>query len=158
MMSNPELVFRRATGSDLPALEVFLAATERPVGGVADQLERFWLAVRGNQIIGSAGLEKYGAVALLRSVAVLPQWRNQEIGKALIRHIIQDASSASVTDVYLLTTHAQRYFASFGFRTMDRSAAPEALLASAEFHGACPESAALMRLSMICSPGELHSP
>jgi len=159
MTSNPELRFRRAAKADLRAVEAFLAATERPVGGVADQLERFWLAVHGNQIVGCAGLEKYGAIALLRSVAVLPERRNQGIGKALISHIMQDAMSANLTDLYLLTTHADRYFAGFGFRALlNRSAAPNALLASAEFQGACPESATLMRLSLAPSHSHTQAP
>jgi len=155
MIPNLELRFRRAAKADLRAVEAFLAATERPVGGVADQLERFWLAVHGNQIVGCAGLEKYGAIALLRSVAVLPERRNQGIGKALISHIMQDAICANLTDLYLLTTHADRYFAGLGFRALNRSAAPNALLASAEFQGACPESATLMRLSL--APPHSHT-
>lgn len=157
MISDPPLRFRRATKADLSAVEDFLTATERPVGGVADQLERFWLAAHGNQIIGCAGLEKYGAIALLRSVAVLPERRNQGIGKALFSHIMQDAMRAKITDLYLLTTHAQRYFEGFGFRALDRSAAPRALLASAEFQGACPESATLMRLSLAAPPTDTRS-
>ena len=157
-MTNAEPGFRRATKNDLPSLEVFLAANERPVSGVADQLERFWLAVRGHQIIGSAGVEQYGTVALLRSVAVAPDERNQGIGKALITRIVQDARGAKVTDLYLLTTHADRYFARIGFRILSRSDAPKALWASAEFQGACPETATLMRLPVIAAQSELQNP
>ncbi len=158
MMTNAEPCFRRTTKSDLPAVEAFLMANERPVEGVKDQFERFWLALQSNQIIGCAGLEKYGAIALLRSVAVLPERRKQGIGKALISHIMQDAVSANVTDLYLLTTHADRYFAGFGFRPLDKSAAPKSLLSSAEFQGACPENATLMRLSLFPPPSDTQSP
>ena len=158
MTSNPQLCFRHATRADLAAVQLFLAANERTVGGVEDQLERFWLAVHEEQIIGSAGLESYGSVGLLRSVAVLPEKRNQGIGKELVRRIIQDAKNASVVDLYLLTTNADRYFAGFGFRTLDRAEAPKALLASAEFHGACPESATLMQLSLVLPGSDLQNP
>ena len=155
MMASPEPGFRRADKTDLPAIKVFLAANERPIDGVADHLGQFWLAVRGEQIIGSAGLETYGEVALLRSVAVLPEKRNQGIARALVARIVDEATCENVKALYLLTTHAQRYFEGLGFRSLARSDAPKALLASAEFQGACPDSAVLMGLSLVSHGGAI---
>ena len=50
--------------------------------------------------------------------------------------------------MYLLTTTAEDYFPRFGFEVIDRSEADERLKESAEFRGACPDSAVCMRLSL----------
>jgi L-amino acid N-acyltransferase YncA len=50
--------------------------------------------------------------------------------------------------VVLLTTTAATFFLRFGFRPVDRSAAPEAIRSSAELSGACPSSATMMLLDL----------
>ncbi|HYB49526.1 MAG TPA: arsenic resistance N-acetyltransferase ArsN2 [Burkholderiaceae bacterium] len=148
MMAVPVLDFRRADIGDLPAVLAFLLANARPVEGVAEHLEQFWIAASGEKIVGCAGRETYGEVALLRSVAVLPERRNQGIGKTLIEHVIHDAASERVKTLYLLTASAGRYFEGLGFRAVDKAHAPKQLLVSAEFQGACPPDDILMALPL----------
>ena len=157
MTSSREPCFRRAGRTDLSAVEVFLMANERPTDGVADHLEHFWLAISGDQIIGSAGLETYGEVGLLRSVAVLPERRNQGIAKALVERIKDDARCEDVKVLYLLTGSARRFFEGLGFHLMTKTDAPRALLASAEFQGICPASDVLMKLALRAPDTALES-
>jgi len=164
MGASSEICFRRAEKADASAVEEFLAGNERPIDGVADHLERFWLATSSGQITGSAGLEIYGEVALLRSVAVSRNWRRQGIGRSLVERILQDAKSQGVGAVYLLTAQAGRYFEALGFRALSKTDAPKALLASLEFQGACPASDILMTQALVRpvapaddpGPGILH--
>lgn len=46
--------------------------------------------------------------------------------------------------MYLLTTTAERYFPSLGFRVTPRDAVPDEIRATGEFKGACPASATVM--------------
>ena len=70
----------------------------------------FIVAEREGELIGVAGLEVYGASALLRSVAVEDGWRGSGVGKALIDRALDQARQAGIEDVFLLTTTAERYF------------------------------------------------
>lgn len=138
------VTIRRAQASDLQAVERLLAAQNLPRAGVAEWLPHFWLAERDDEIVGVAGVEVYGTSALLRSVAVDPAWRGTGLGRLLTDRALEEARAAGVDDVYLLTTTAERYFPRAGFACVARESVPGELAASAEFRGACPESAVLM--------------
>ena len=68
------------------------------------------------------------------------------MGEALVERCLQAARASGITTVVLLTTTAERYFPRFGFETIDRTAVPDAVRDSAEFRGACPASATVMRI------------
>ena len=135
---------RPATTSDLPAIERLLTANDLPLAGVIDALPSFVVAESGDELVGVAGLEPCREHALLRSVAVADAWRSRGVGRALVERVIAEAESRGIRALYLLTTTAERWFPSFGFRPIARDAAPADIRATAEFQGACPASAAVM--------------
>jgi N-acetylglutamate synthase-like GNAT family acetyltransferase len=135
---------RPATPSDLAAVERLLTASSLPLDGVREALGTFVVAEAGGDIVGVAGLEICCDNALLRSVAVQPAWRSRGLGRALVTRVISDAEARGLRALYLLTTTAERYFPSFGFRTISRDEVPEDLRETAEFRGACPASATVM--------------
>jgi len=139
------VALRRAATADRAAVERLLERQSLPRDGVADWLDHFWLAEHEHTVVGAAGLELYGASALLRSVAVDPSWRGSGLGRLLTERALAEARAAGAHDVYLLTTTADRYFPRLGFACIERGDAPKELEASAEFSGACPASAVLMR-------------
>jgi amino-acid N-acetyltransferase len=98
-----------------------------------------------NTIVGSAGIETHGDYALLRSAVVSRALQGRGIGKRLVDAVIADAKRRGISALYLLTTTAGEYFPSFGFERVDRSSVPVELEESAEFQGACPASATVMR-------------
>ena len=59
--------------------------------------------------MGSAALELYADGALLRSVAVAPQWQGRGLGHALTDAAIRLARDRHVPAIYLLTTTAERF-------------------------------------------------
>lgn len=134
--------------TDLPALQAFLGAQNLPIDGIVTNRSGFLLVEDRGQLIGVTGLEVHGNVGLLRSVAVNPAYRSQGIAAQLVQQAIRYAQQFNLTDLYLLTTTAEHYFPRFGFVTVPRSEAPAALHASAEFQGACPDSATLMHLPL----------
>lgn len=139
---------RRATPDDLPAIERLLDANHLPLDGVRDALDDFVVAHADGALVGVAGLEICCDNALLRSVAVAPEWRSHGVGRALVTRVISDAEARGIHALYLLTTTADRYFPSFGFRTTTRDAVPEDVRATGEFQGACPASAIVMCLPL----------
>jgi amino-acid N-acetyltransferase len=135
---------RPAAPEDRTAVERLLAENSLPLDGVPASLAGFVVADTGEHIVGVAGLEVCCNSALLRSVAVHPEWRSHGLGRALVTRVISDAESRGIRALYLLTTTADGYFPSFGFRTIDRSEVPAELRATAEFASACPASATVM--------------
>lgn len=140
--------FRGAGAADWPAVAELLTAAQLPLDGAADQIDGFLLALQDGALIGTAALERYGDAALLRSVAVAASGRGAGLGQELVRRLLGQAQAAGVRTVVLLTTTAAGFFPRFGFRTVTRADVPAALQASAEFRGACPATATVMRLDL----------
>jgi amino-acid N-acetyltransferase len=135
---------REATIRDLGAVESLLLASKLPLDGVKDNFSSFVVAEEKGTIAGAIGLEKYGSVALLRSVVVSPEHRGSGIGGKLVEQLLERAERDGIEELFLLTTTAEKYFPRFGFVRSTRSVVPAAVKASAEFQGACPDTAVVM--------------
>jgi len=135
---------RNATGSDFPEVEKLLTEGRLPVEGVRENFSSFLVAEEEGTIAGAVGLERYGSAALLRSAVVSPANRGTGIGRQLVESLLQRASEDGIDELYLLTTTAEKYFPRFGFTPTTRAEVPESVKASAEFRGACPDSAVVM--------------
>jgi amino-acid N-acetyltransferase len=135
---------RSATNSDLPAVERLLAASDLPTDGVRENFSSFVVADDDGAITGAIGLENYGSVALLRSAVVAPDHRGSGVGRRLVEQLLERAEEAGIDELYLLTTTAEKYFPRFGFTRTSRAAVPDAVKSSAEFRGACPDTAVVM--------------
>jgi len=135
---------RPATRADLPRIEQLLTASNLPLAGVADSLPGFVVAEANGAIVGTAAIEVCRDNALLRSVAVAPDWRSRGLGRALVTRAIADAETRGIRALYLLTTTAEHYFPTFGFQQIARDRAPADVQATDEFQSACPASAVVM--------------
>jgi amino-acid N-acetyltransferase len=140
----PGVHLRPALDADLPAVERLLEASHLPLDGVREVFPTFVVAESDGHVVGVAGLEVCEGDALLRSVAVADEWRSRGLGRALVARVISDAEARGVHALYLLTTTADRYFPSFGFRRIAREEVPVPIRATKEFQEACPESATVM--------------
>jgi amino-acid N-acetyltransferase len=143
---------RRATAADWPALQVLLQTSQLPLEGAQAHLAHY-LVVDGEAgtLAACAGVELYGRVGLLRSVAVAPRAQGQGLARRLVRQLVDDAIGRGLQGLYLLTTTAPDYFARLGFTRQALADAPAALQASAELQGACPASAVFMALRLEAS-------
>jgi len=97
------------------------------------------------ELIGSVGLEPYGEVALLRSLAVMPARRGSRLGKTLLRLAEREAARQGVRELWLLTQDSEDYFRRNGYALAERECAPPAIRGTAQFGGVCPASARLLR-------------
>ena len=110
----------------------------------ASHLEHFAYAGPATHPTGLVGLEIFGDLALLRSLAVVPSRRGFGDGQRLLAHAESYARSAGVRELYLLTTTAETFFARRGYARAARDTAPPAIRATREFSGICPASSAFM--------------
>jgi N-acetylglutamate synthase-like GNAT family acetyltransferase len=143
-MSLAHVSLRQAGAADWPAIAALLQAHQLPLDGAQAHLHTFLLAVKGVEVIGVAGAEVHGDIALLRSVAVAPDLQSQGVGALLVGTLVDQARRRGIQRLYLLTTTAAAYFERHGFAAIPRADAPGALQGSAEFQGACPAGAVLM--------------
>lgn len=98
----------------------------------------------GDRLVGVVGLEARGAVGLLRSLAVEPGRRGGGLGSELVTALENVAAGGGITELYLLTTTAEAFFARRGYQRVPREAAPAGIRGTAEFASICPASSAFM--------------
>ncbi|HWI15701.1 MAG TPA: arsenic resistance N-acetyltransferase ArsN2 [Burkholderiales bacterium] len=128
-VSNAKEITALLVACGLPASDL---VTGRAVELFGARDGQAWCAV--------VGLERLGTFGLLRSLAVTPSWRGRGWGRALVAHVEAYAASRGVTELYLLTTTADRFFEKLGYEVILRVAVPAAIQATSEFSHLCPAS------------------
>ena len=121
-----------------------LQSQQLPVADLPLILTDFFVAKDAGKIVGVVGMERYGALGLLRSMAVHPDYRNQHIAASLVEELEKRAQSVGIQTIYLLTETASGYFSRKGFITAERDQVPDAVRSSSEFSHVCPVSAMVM--------------
>ena len=145
------IIIEAAHVDDLPAILALLEKSVLPQDELSDHVATTLVAREDHAIVGSAALELYGTVALLRSVAVADQLRGQGLGQQLTKEALKLAEQHGVTLVYLLTETASGFFPRFGFRPIPRSEVVPAIHASTEWTTACPDTAQAMVANLHAS-------
>lgn len=119
-------MIRPAMGVDFDEVVELIAATGLPIAGVIDQFPAAYVVARQDgRVVGVAGLERFGAAGVLRSVAVAADYRGNGLGVALTANRLV----ASKDPIYLLATAASEFFTRFGFRAVACDAVPADVLA-----------------------------
>jgi amino-acid N-acetyltransferase len=127
-------------------VEALLTEAQLPVSDLSSSLSRNLLGVReSGRLVGVVGIEVYGDVGMLRSLAVASARRNAGLGVSLVSNAEAWAAEQGVKALYLLTTTAAEFFASLGYEAIPRSEAPAAIAATAQFLDLCPASSTFMR-------------
>lgn len=135
------------TDKELESLKNFLKVNQLPADDL--QLKNSLLLTYYNAddtLVGSGGLEFYESKALLRSLAVSPELRGQQLGKQIVQDLLQQAQEAGMNEMYLLTQTAFFFFQKLGFTEVQRDLVPAEIKASSEFSQVCPSSAQVMKL------------
>jgi len=149
---NNELRIDAATRSDHTSIVVLLQDTNLPPDGIESHLDNFLVirhpeSVAGPQsLVGSVGLEIYGESALLRSLAVHPDFQNRGLGTKLVDGITEVAKRKGIKNLFLLTDTAEEYFKEKGFVVVSRDLVPEDMKQSIEFTTLCTSSPSLMKV------------
>ena len=127
-------------------VEALLTEAQLPVSDLSSSLSLSLLGVReSGRLVGVVGIEVYGDVGMLRSLAVASARRNAGLGVSLVSNAEAWAAEQGVKALYLLTTTAAQFFARLGYEAIPRSEAPAAIAATAQFSDLCPASSTFMR-------------
>ena len=146
VLAIPEII--RATREDLQAVLALVKQCELLETGVADAIDDFFVARSAAALVGCAGLETYGEVGLLRSVAVESSMRSVGLGTKLVASVAAAARARGLGELFLLTTTASRFFERRGFTSVSRSSVPARIADSWEFRVGCPQTALAMRIEL----------
>jgi amino-acid N-acetyltransferase len=95
-------------------------------------------------LTGVVGIEPFGEIALLRSLAVAAPHRRAGLGSRLVARAEHYAAGLGVRSLYLLTLTAEKFFRRRGYLRIDRNDAPPAIRATREFSDLCPSNSTLM--------------
>ena len=143
-MATATVVFRQAVPKDWEAVRGLLGSCSLPIDGAQQHFADFLPAFDDDALAACGGLECYGDVALLRSVAVAPAHRGRGLGRAVCSRIMESAKERDIRTLVLLTESAQAYFEKIGFLFVPRTMLPEQVNVSEELRGACPATAIAM--------------
>lgn len=132
------------TEDQLGYIRRLLEEQDLPTDDIESHQDSLYVYTVGSTRVGVGGLECYESVALLRSVAIEPSKQGEGYGHSLCRQLFKRAATSGVTDLYLLTTTADGFFANLGFREIQREDAPTAIQQTSEFRKLCPATASCM--------------
>jgi len=135
-----------ARAKDIRAVLALLRDVGLPTEGVKEHFDCFlvWRPSGKRGLKGCVGLEVYEESAVLRSVAVDPEYQKQGVGTELVQAVEEHARNHRVKTLHLLTTTAEAFFAQRGYVRTDRDSVPQSVAQSIEFRSICPKSSVCM--------------
>ena len=114
-----------------------------------DQFPSFFVLRNEKGTVGCVSLEVLGDDAILRALAVDPEFRGAGYGWMLADMAVAQARWRGVRRIYLLTASASDFFAAkFGFRVVDRSTLGKAVAATETFTATSGAGRVAMRLDL----------
>ena len=135
---------QKAIATDRTNVLNLLNALHLPTVDLPSSLDNFIIAKETNTVIGTGGIEQFGQVALLRSLAVATDQQGKGLGDLLYLALMELAESKGVHQVFLITNTAADFFAKRGFTKIERTLVPEVIQNTAQFTSVCPSSAIVM--------------
>lgn len=137
----------KAETRDLMVIEELLKRNNLPYQDIKLINVDLFLAYENSLFIGIIGLEKFGEVGLLRSMAVKQEYRNKGYGTEICKTLMEYAKSEQISELYLLTCTAKEFFERNGFKVIERSTVPDKIKNTTEFSSLCPATAICLRAS-----------
>lgn len=130
---------RQAEAEDFEAICDLLSECGLPPDDLTPaHLRHFVVADHDGRIRGVVGFEPIGEDALVRSLAVSPEYRQQGMAARLLDEVEAVAKKTGVARFFGLTTTAETYLIRCGFSRIDRSAVPPGIAATVQFESLCP--------------------
>ncbi|WP_233884906.1 arsenic resistance N-acetyltransferase ArsN2 [Paraburkholderia flagellata] len=139
---------RSARTDEIDAIRELLAQCGLPVEDVSGSAPIQFLVAAvdsDSTIVGCVGLEAYGAVGLLRSLAVAADARQGMNGFALVAEAESVARRGGIEELHLLTTTASGFFLRNGYEVVGREVVPLAIKQTTQFSALCPATAVCMK-------------
>lgn len=143
------LRLRSADARDGNGIRTLLERNGLPTEDLGSSHPDFVVAEEGEDLAGAGALERFGTVALLRSVVVALDRRGSGVGRRIVRELEQRARASGVRELVLLTQTAAPFFEHHGYRIVERGKVSPAVQASEEFRSICPVSAICMVKTLV---------
>ena len=116
MQKRMDIDIRKATLADLRDIKTMLSFYYLDTENVEKNLPEFIVAETNDMIVGCACLDLEDVVEL-RSIAVLPSYRNKGVGSKLVDAILNRAEE--LTDIVYLRTASPVFFEKKGFMRLE---------------------------------------
>ncbi|WP_339792865.1 MAG: arsenic resistance N-acetyltransferase ArsN2 [Imperialibacter sp.] len=145
--TQSSIQFRLVKPSELAVATALLEQASLIVSDISEKVKLFGL-FSDNNLLALAGLEVFENEALLRSVCVSAKEKGKGYGRQIIKALENDAGGNGITELYLLTTTASKFFERIGYKVADRNTASDAIKNTSEFSGLCPSSAVFMHKTL----------
>ncbi len=116
--------------ADVPDLHAFLRRADLTLSGLDAPTVRLWLVRdQDDRVQGSTGYElsQDGEHALVRSVAVDPDWRGNGVGLQLAQHALANAARGGARRAWLFSRRSGPFWQRLGFQLADRDALVQVL-------------------------------
>lgn len=133
-----------STENERKAVIELLLQQNLPVADI-DVNKQLYVLKDGANIIGTAGLEIFDSVALLRSVSIRKDEQGKGYGKNIVDQMEKRALENGINCLYLLTTTAKGFFQKQGYSAVHRTDVPASVQQTTEFTSLCPASAIVMK-------------
>ncbi|HSR91009.1 MAG TPA: arsenic resistance N-acetyltransferase ArsN2 [Gemmatimonadales bacterium] len=137
---------------DAAAIRNLLEASGLPTGDIEQRAIRFLGSRDDHGLAAVVGLELFGKVGLLRSLAVRADVRGAGWGGMLVGAAEELAAQQGTVELFLLTTTAEPFFGKRGYSRHDRGSAPAPIRDTPEFADLCPSTAAFMAKHIAAQP------
>jgi amino-acid N-acetyltransferase len=130
----------KADNQDLQDVLILLEEVNLPREGVAESFQDFFVIRKDGKIRGCIGIEIYGDVGLMRSVAIHPSFQGQGYGGKLVETLENYARDKKLVKIYLLTDTAEKFFIKLNYNVISRDRANPKIKQSVEYTTLCTSS------------------
>jgi amino-acid N-acetyltransferase len=155
MNTASQMRIRDGGWRDLPTVLALLNSARLPTSDLESAASlQTWVLESAGTSVGVIALERYGNQGLLRSLAVLPEFRQHGFGRDLVLRLERDSRKNGIEQLVLLTETAERFFQKLDYLVIDRALVHEDVKRSAEFRSLCPASAVCMHKSLAVRASE----
>ena len=131
--------------TELDQIVSLLAANGLPVSDISHDYCPLFFGIQSDSCIKAViGLELFGSVGLIRSLAVSKACRGQSFGRQLVDFAEYYAAEHGIEILFLLTTTATVFFHQLGYEQVERSDVPRDIRTTSQFSSLCPASSAVL--------------
>lgn len=143
-MAGKKTIYREARESDFQRIRKLLESCGLPSLDVDGRKQKMFIAESDGRLVAVGGIEKYGDVALVRSIAVAPEYRKNGMASNIYHLIEEYAHDSEVVALYLMTESAGGFFQKHGFKEQERKRVPGLIKQTDQYSRLCPSSATVM--------------
>ena len=103
------IALKKTSPENFSKVLVLLSLANLPTIDIGENVELFSLEM-DSEIIGTAGLEIFGRIGLLRSLSVLESQKRKGYGFLIVQKLESYVKAKNIKELYLLTSTAKDFF------------------------------------------------